>query len=80
VTSNQPSTSASSAQQPATSSKSSPPKEVKITVEIISERRFQVRTSSYNQQVIDEMRKINSKSWSKLKFYFNKFKFFIYYI
>lgn len=52
--------------QPSTSTAAAPKKEIKCIVEIISEQRFQVRTSIYDQAVIDEMRKIPSKSWSKL--------------
>lgn len=43
-----------------------PKKEIKCTIEIISEHRFQIRTSVYDEEVINEMKKINSRSWSKL--------------
>lgn len=43
-----------------------PKKELKVTVEIINDHRFQVRTSDFDQDVINEMRKITSKSWSKI--------------
>lgn len=42
-----------------------PQKKITIAIEVINENRFQVRLKPFDQAVIDEMRKINSKMWSK---------------
>lgn len=57
---------ASTSNKPSTSAAAAPPKkEMRLTLEIITDNRFQVRMSAYDDKVLSEIRKLPSKSWSK---------------